>query len=139
MAQEYAKKKGKGLGVVRVLGLFTRGLRGMRQELGRIATAQEALLLLAQAQETRLLAAEAATPPVRELQEGDVEVTYVRDGEQQLWMQVQLDLTRATGQPPTEDEVYAEYMRRIPVWAAEQAEQEEAERVAIARGGRAAR
>ncbi len=74
---------------------------------------------------------------MRPAQEGDVEVTYVRDDEQALWMQVQLDLTQATGQEPTEDQVYAEYMRRIPTWAAERAEKaEQAESQAVRHGRR---
>lgn len=41
-------------------------------------------------------------------------VSYVNDEEAAAMMDVELRLTAATGQPPTEDEVLAEWDRRYP-------------------------
>lgn len=43
-----------------------------------------------------------------------VEITYVSEEGQAEWMEIELGLTRATGRPPTEEEVLVEYERRHP-------------------------
>lgn len=43
--------------------------------------------------------------------EPGVEVTYTNDQEQAELMEVEMRLTRATGQPPTEDEIIEEFNR----------------------------
>lgn len=44
-----------------------------------------------------------------------VEVTYADQPQQQEFMDIELRLTAARGQPPTEDEILAEYERRHPI------------------------
>lgn len=97
-------------------GIFG-GLRGIRLELARIADAQERLAdgydwQLREQRKQQDLAIQQDRPAA----EGDIEVTYVNDGEQELWMAIELDLTRATGRPPSEEEIMAEYQRRLPAW-----------------------
>lgn len=101
-------------------GLFG-GLRGIRLELTRLADVQERLLELKEqerreALEAREEAREVALQQSRPAAEGDLEVTYVNDGEQELWMECELALTRATGRAPSEEQIMAEYQRRLPAW-----------------------
>lgn len=97
-------------------GLFG-GLRGIRVELARIADAQERLAdgyewQLRKQQEEVERAIQQNRPAV----EGDLEVTYVNDSEQELWMECELALTRATGRAPSDEQIMAEYQRRLPAW-----------------------
>lgn len=52
------------------------------------------------------------TFPSADPTEAAVAVTHVNDADQQMWMDVELDLTAARGMPPTEEEVLAEFERR---------------------------
>ena len=90
------------------------GLRGIRLELSRLADAHERIADYIEAlhRQQEEVALQQATPA----KEGDIDVTFVQDGEQELWMQVELDLTKARGRMPSEEEVYAEYQRRLPAW-----------------------
>lgn len=93
-------------------GIFG-GLRGIRLELSRIADAQERMTeLYVRHLEAQAVAIQQPAPA----KEGDIEVTFVHDGEQELWMECELALTRATGRAPTEEQVLAEYQRRLPAW-----------------------
>lgn len=94
-------------------GIFG-GLRGIRLELARLVDAQERVAdyYTALHRELEERALQQATPA----QEGDIEVTYVHDGEQELWMQTELDLLKATGRMPSDEEIMAEYQRRLPAW-----------------------
>lgn len=52
--------------------------------------------------------------PSTDLPDAETEVTFVNEAEQAVLMDIELRLTQASGQPPTEDEILQEYTRRHP-------------------------
>jgi hypothetical protein len=97
----------KGLKRLAGGGMLLMELRGVRKELARLADTQEALLgILHQwyAQQYPISLQPDPTQPA-------VEIAHVNDEDQRLFMDVELRLTAAKGQPPTEDEILAEFDR----------------------------
>lgn len=100
-------------------GMLLLELRGTRKELARLAEAQEQTNHLL----ARLVQVWAPLQQAVSLGEApSVEVTYVNEVQQRTLMEIELGLTGATGQPPTEEEVLAEYDRRVSAPAAPPAE-----------------
>jgi hypothetical protein len=84
-------------------GLLLRELKGVRSELARIAAALETYNAH---QWPQSIQPDPSIPAV--------EVSYVDTQVQAELLEIELRLTSATGQAPTEDEVVAEYVRRYP-------------------------
>lgn len=82
-------------------GMLLREIRSLRKAAERIATALE--LANAHNYPQVLQASDVALP---------TEVTYVDEDHQRELMDIELRLTRASGAPPTEDEILSEYERR---------------------------
>ena len=97
----------KGLKRLAGGGLLLMELRGLRKEVARLATAQEQLLALAQAVYAQHYPVRTQPNPAGPV----VEITHVNAEDQRLFMDIELRLTQATGQPPTEDEILEEYDR----------------------------
>lgn len=100
-----AAKRLKGLRGVRRWfdgGLALRELRLLRKAAERIAGALETRN--AQDYPSRLASTDA--PDL------STDIAFVNDAEQAEWMEIEVRLTAATGQPPTEDEILSEYLRR---------------------------
>jgi hypothetical protein len=85
-------------------GWLVRELRGINRNLGRIASALE----LRNAHDYGL--------QVRVQQEGqtlrETEIVFVNEAKTEELAEIELQLTRATGQPPSEDAVICEWERR---------------------------
>jgi hypothetical protein len=80
-------------------------IRALRQAAERIANAMEF--------------ANQATWPVTqpktdELQDHSTDIGYISDAHAKELMDIELELTAATGQPPSEDATWAEFERRHP-------------------------
>jgi len=88
-------------------GLLLRELRGVRSELGRIAAALEAYNAH---QWPHTIHEEEGQP--------SVEVSYVDTAFQAELVDIEMRLTGASGLPPSEDQIMAEYIRRHPDSAA---------------------
>ena len=95
------RTRSKGLRTLRRLGGGLWLLRHLLRELQGIRRAM-----------TRLADAQAPLPQGD--QAAGVAITYVSDAQQAEFMEIELRLTQATGQPPTEEEVLLEWERRHP-------------------------
>lgn len=97
----------KGLKRLAGGGLLLLELRGLRAEVARLATAQERLTEVMAAFFDRQYPTQVQPDPSIP----SVEISYVNVEHQRILMEVELRLTQARGQPPTEDEILAEFDR----------------------------
>lgn len=97
----------KGLKRLAGGGLLLLEVRGLRKEVARLADAQERLADVM----TSFYARQYPTQVQPDPNAPPVEVSYVNETHQRLLMDVELRLTQAKGQPPTEDEIMAEFDR----------------------------
>src|SRR5438046_2423962 len=89
-------------------GILLREVRGLRVEVAGLRSSveriAEALEAWNRAQQPPTYQADATTP--------GVDISYITDQVSQEFMEIEFALTRATGQPPTEEEVIGEFERR---------------------------
>lgn len=100
----------KGLKRLAGGGLLLLELRGLRQEVRALAESVSRIALALEARNAHEWPQQVQPDPTIPA----VEVAYVHDGQIAEFMQIELDLTRATGRPPSEDEVMGEWDRRHP-------------------------
>lgn len=74
-------------------------LKGLRQEVARLAATLERVY---------------PPPPARDPSQPEVEITHVDSRVQEEFMDIELRLTTALGQPPSERQVLEEYQQRHP-------------------------
>lgn len=86
---------------------LARETRGLRQDLHALTAG---ILRIAAALELRN--AHDYPQVLRSTEDRATEVSFVREDEQAEFMDIELRLTQASGQPPTEDEILQEYWRR---------------------------
>lgn len=89
-------------------GILLREIRGLRKEVQGLAAAATRIAEILEADYSRrygpLHPTETQTP-------AGMEITYITDEGAQQWMEKELDLTRAMGRPPTEEEILAAFER----------------------------
>ena len=93
----------KGLRRLATGGILLREIRGLRRAMERLATLEE-----------QRFARDYPTLPVADPTAPPVEVTFATDAQQIEWMDIELGLTQALGQPPSEEAMLAEWYRRHP-------------------------
>lgn len=94
-------------------GVVLLELKALRSDLQQL-TSGVARIAAALEQQVAAIHA-AAPPPLRPASPEDpaFAVSYVNDGEAAEMMDIELRLTAATGQPPTEEEIIREWDRRV--------------------------
>lgn len=97
----------KGLKRLAGGGLLLLEVRGLRREVARLADAQERQAVVLE----QFFARQYPTPVQPDPNAPPVEVSYVNAEHQRLLMEVELRLTQAKGQPPSEEEILAEFDR----------------------------
>lgn len=100
----------KGLRRLAAAGRILMEVRGLRQEMAAIRTAVDRIAVALEARNAH------QWPQVQPHVPGEplMEITYADNAYAQQLMEIELSLTRATGRPPTEDEVIAEHQRLHP-------------------------
>lgn len=88
-------------------GILLREVRGMRKEIQELVVACQRIATVLEADYVE-------RHPTRVVQPAEgpaVEVSFTTDESARLWMEKELELTRATGRPPSEEEILMAFQR----------------------------